>query len=77
MNLKSKKIIAKEGLIALSVITLIWVAYQLGGDPDNLYPSDFESIMAFLYKFLMYSYFIYWVIKFIKWATKVLRTNSE
>lgn len=89
MKLKTKKIIAREGLIILGILILFGLSEMIGyfyfrsGNlnlwllPDH--PSN--SIIAFWKHmntiFLIYIYPFYWIIRFIVWAIKILKKNAQ
>ena len=70
MQLKHKKIIAREGLIILLLITLMVVAHYL---PKNILPLD-NDVIEFI---IFLSYPGWLILRFIIWAKNTLQTVDK
>lgn len=83
MNDKLKRIIAREGLILLSIIFLAimiyftgtqteiwWEQYRIEPEPNPVLVLWAKGALGFILGF--FGYLFYWIVRFIIWAIKTL-----
>ncbi len=78
MDDKIKKFIAREGLVALGIITSSFLLCKLGNAMSNYVKGDIFDQVAVQMKFektAFILYPLYLVIRFILWAIKTLKTK--
>lgn len=74
LNLKTKKIIAREGLIILAIAIFSLFPYFLSQFPKDVIAQ--ETIFSWFWFILLVPYPIYLIVRFIIWAVKTLRKKE-